>query len=53
MLSADNICKQFGSRSGLIRIQTISHSDPIPERILENVNFEKSADENITQHAKS
>ena len=35
MLSAENLCKQFPDKSsGLIRIQTVSHSDGIPERFL-------------------
>ena len=46
---ADNICKQFGPRSGprmsvLIWISTIF--DCVPAGRLLNVNFEKSADDN-------
>ena len=58
VLSADNLCKQFGPRSGLtilsglIWIQTIWHSDGIPE-ILKNKWFikKRSADDK-KKHAK-
>ena len=49
--SADNVCKQFGTRSGptkcrgLIWVQTVSLSDCIPEIILKKNDFEKSADD--------
>ena len=52
MPSADNVCKQFGLRSGptkcLTWIQSVSHSDAIPEIIFQKKNdFEKkkSADD--------
>ena len=37
--SADNLCKQFGPRSGFKRFDT----DSVPERIFEKVNFEKKS----------
>ena len=43
--------------SGLICIQTVSHSENVPERFFEKVNFYKSQQtkkvhEKISQHAK-
>ena len=58
--SPNNLCKQFASRSGLILsvfiwIQTIWHSDSIPEIFFWKSSFwKKSADNKawkITQHA--
>ena len=43
--SADYLCKQFGPRSGPTAwswTQTVWHSDSLPERIFEKVNFVKS-----------
>ena len=41
--SADNLCKQFGPRSGLIWIQAVGQSDGIPGRIFRKKNdFEKN-----------
>ena len=34
--SVDNLCKPFGPRLGLIWIQTVWHSNDIPERIFRN-----------------
>ena len=62
--SAANLCKQFGSRSGptncqsYMCIQTVWHSDSVPEEIFEKVYFEKNQQTTrkawkITQHAKS
>ena len=59
LLSADNLCKQLRPRMWvLIWIQTIWHSDNVPERIFEKVTFEKSQQTTtkawkITQYAKS
>ena len=39
--TADNLCKQFVNKmSGLIWIQTVWHSDGIPVRIFQKVDFE-------------
>ena len=46
--SADNLGKQFGHRSGptipsgLISVQTVRHSDGIPEEFFPIVHFEKN-----------
>ena len=60
MMSVDNFCEQFGSRSGpiklsgLIWIETVRHADGIPERFLFGGKY---ADDKkvckIIQHAKS
>ena len=40
--SADNLCKQFGTRSGLTGCQSLSGSKLFGTRIFAKVNFEKS-----------
>ena len=57
MLSADNLCKQFGPRSGPTKlgpnwIQTVRNSDGIPERIFHKVDFEKNQ-QTAKMHEKS
>ena len=58
-VSADNLCKEFVPRllpietSILIWIQTVCHSDSVPERCFEKVNFEKKSQQMTTKVLKS
>ena len=59
LLSVDNFCKLFWPRTTVLSwIQTVWHSDSVPERIFEKSWFENSQQTTtkawiITQHAKS
>ena len=47
--SADNLCRQFGLKTGPIEGQSWSGSKPsVPERFFENDNFEKKSADDLS-----